>query len=132
MYTLHLGKIHLPIKKMFLIKKRKKASILKNNYLKLLINMFTEQRRKKKKKSQNFFFLYTGIYVNFIAFSFAMSLLVVNNNCPHNCYRFHATTNCWSFWIMYELLSDVFSSLYKSSFFTIILNGFALASSSLL
>ena len=49
MYTLHLGKIHLPIKKIFLIKKRKMAGILKNNYLKLLINMFTEQRRKKKK-----------------------------------------------------------------------------------
>ena len=128
MYTLHLGKIHLPIKKMFQIKKRKKEGILKNNYLKLLINIFTEQRRKKKTiEIFFFFFIYTGIYVNFIAFSFAMSLLVVNNNCPHNCYQFHATTNCWSFWIMYELLSNVFSSLYKSSFFTIILNGFALA-----
>ena len=129
MYTLHLGKIHLPIKKMFQIKKRKKEGILKNNYLKLLINMFTEQRRKKKKTIEFFIFIfiYTGIYVNFIAFSFAMSLLVVNNNCPHNCYQFHATTNCWSFWIMYELLFDVFSRLYKSSFFTIILNGFALA-----
>ena len=90
--------------------------------------MFTEQRRKKKTiEFFIFIFIYTGIYVNFIAFSFAMSLLVVNNNCPHNCYQFHATTNCWSFWIMYELLFDVFSSLYKSSFFTIILNGFALA-----
>ena len=56
MYTLHLGKIHLPIKKIFLIKKRKMAGILKNNYLKLLINMFTEQRRKKKKKTIEFFF----------------------------------------------------------------------------
>lgn len=46
-----------------------------------------------------------GTYVNFIAFSFVVTLLVVNNNCPHNCYQFHATTNCWSFWIMYELLS---------------------------
>ena len=69
-----------------------------------------------------------GIYVNFIAFSFAVSLLVVYNNCPHNCYQFHATASCWSFWIMYELLSDVFSSHYKSSFFTLILNGSALAS----
>ena len=35
MLVLHLGKIHFPIKKIFLIKKkkekRKKASILKNN-----------------------------------------------------------------------------------------------------
>ena len=60
MYTLHLGKIHLPIKKMFQIKKRKKEGILKNNYLKLLINMFTEQRRKKK-KPQNFLFLFLYI-----------------------------------------------------------------------
>ncbi|KAL4600748.1 hypothetical protein ACB092_11G221100 [Castanea dentata] len=30
-----------------------------------------------------------------------VSLLVVNNNCLHNCYQFHATANCWSFWIMH-------------------------------
>ena len=58
MYMLHLGKIHLPIKKMFLIKKRKKEGILKNNYLKLLINMFTEQRRKKKKHRIFYFYFY--------------------------------------------------------------------------
>ena len=64
MYTLHLGTIHLPIKKMFLIKKRKKAGILKNNYLKLLINMFTEQGRGKKKKNHiNFFFFYIQGYM---------------------------------------------------------------------
>ena len=80
MYTLHLGKIHLPIKKIFLIKKRKMAGILKNNYLKLLINMFTEQRRKKK--IHRIFFLIWGYMLISLPFllqcNFQLSITTVH------------------------------------------------------